>query len=942
MDELRQRILNANRKPEIIIVTEVKLKNRRAQHSDAEFSIDGYDLYSNNLQSEDGRGIIIYASLDMKVNEVHISNEFRECIAIQIKLRNNESVQVYAVYRSPNSDEDNNTSLNELIECASDRSRSDLVIVGDMNYPDINWETGTPRSSSGSAQAFLETVRDNFLVQKVSQPTRQRGSDRPTLLDLLLVNDEYLVENIQYESPLGLSDHCMLVFEIMGTKEVKNQKIRRYFLHKANYDQVRNSLERDWQDVLYQNGNDVNQLWEAFEQEVTRVQNQIIPNKEVNPSKKKWSFPLDQKTVELVKKKHRTWQRFIETREQAKLQEYRKIRNQVRKATRRGRKEFELNIAKDVKNNPKRFWSYVNSKTKTRSDIPDLIVNGNNNVRTITTEKEKANEFGKYFSEVLTLETDEPSADLVQQRVDSNLSDISITREMVLKKLKNLKTEKSPGPDQIYPKLLKEAAEEVASPLHTIFTKSLQDGKLPDAWKIAQVCPIHKKGSRSSCNNYRPVSLTSIVCKILESLIRDSIMEYMNNHKYFSDKQFGFLPGRSTVLQLINLMDKWSEALDNGNTIEVMYLDIQKAFDTVPHKRLLLKLNALGIKGNIWNWIKDFLSVRRQFVKIGATSSAEFPVTSGVPQGSVLGPVLFVIYINDLPTHIKSQILMFADDTKIYQLHDGETNNIIQEDIQELDKWAEKWKLNFHPDKCKQMIVSTRRRNQEVEERTMTRRAGTELDQVGISRVSSEKDLGVIFDQELSFKDHISTIIKKASQIMGIIRRTFVYLDPEIFKPLYISLVRSRLEYCQSVWSPYRKGEIIRLEAVQRNATRKINGFKQLSYSERLRRLDLPTLYFRRIRGDMIECYKIIRNIYDSDVSPDLPKAEGNLRGHEHKLFKKRTRNLDLRKYCFSNRIVDQWNDLPGDVVSAPSLNAFKNRLDRHWKNHPLKFNPVE
>ena len=132
------------------------------------------------------------------------------------------------------------------------RARDQLIIVGDMNYPDINWETGTTRSSSGSAQAFLETVRDNFLVQKVSQPTRQRGSDRPTLLDLLLVNDEYLVENIQYESPLGLSDHCMLVFEIMGTKEVKNQKIRRYFLHKANYDQVRNSLERDWQDVLYQ------------------------------------------------------------------------------------------------------------------------------------------------------------------------------------------------------------------------------------------------------------------------------------------------------------------------------------------------------------------------------------------------------------------------------------------------------------------------------------------------------------------------------------------------------------------------------------------------------------------------------------------------------------------------------------------------------------------
>ena len=224
----------------------------------------------------------------------------------------------------------------------------------------------------------------------------------------------------------------------------------------------------------------------------------------------------------------------------------------------------------------------------------------------------------------------------------------------------------------------------------------------------------------------------------------------------------------------------------------------------------------------------------------------------------------------------------------------------------------------------------------------MQQNAGDEVSTVGISRVLSEKDLGVTFDCELNFKEHITNITKKASQIMGIIRRSFMNLDPEIFKPLYISLVRSILEYGQPLWSPFRKGEIKRLEAVQKNATRKINGFKELSYEERLRKLDLPTLYFRRLRGDMIECFKILHNIYDNEVSLKLPRADGNLRGHEYKLFKRRTLSLDLRKHFFSNRIVEPWNNLPSDVVTAPSLNAFKGRLDKYWKDHPYKFKALE
>ena len=286
MDELKQRIQGATKKPEIIVITEVKLKNRRVQHNEAEFNIEGYEIFSTKLQSDSGRGIIMYTESSMCVNEVNINSDFNECLAIQIKLQRNKYVYIYAVYRSPNSDENNNTKLNEMIESIAETNRSDFVIIGDLNYPDINWETGMARLSSTS-QAFADTTRDNFLYQKVTQPTRQRSQDRPSLLDLILVSEEELVEDIQYESPLGLSDHSMLTFNISGIREAKDQKIRKFFLQKADYNQIREALDCDWYEVLNHKGNGVDQMWKSFEELVTKVQLDNIPNKEVNPAKKK-------------------------------------------------------------------------------------------------------------------------------------------------------------------------------------------------------------------------------------------------------------------------------------------------------------------------------------------------------------------------------------------------------------------------------------------------------------------------------------------------------------------------------------------------------------------------------------------------------------------------------------------------------------------------------
>ena len=274
--------------------------------------------------------------------------------------------------------------------------------------------------------------------------------------------------------------------------------------------------------------------------------------------------------------------------------------------------------------------------------------------------------------------------------------------------IKNMKKNKSPGPDGLHPRFIKEGADQLAEPFRILFENSFDNGQLPMDWKLANITAIFKKGKRCDPGNYRPVSLTSVVCKLMESLIRERIMEHMKSKQLFSKKQFGFLPGRSTVLQLIRVMDQWTKILEEGDAVDVTYCDFMKAFDKVPHRRLLEKVKSYNIGEKYLKWIDAFLRPRKQRVIVNGQKSEWKDVKSGVPQGSVLGPLLFVLYINDLPGVMKngSEVYMYADDTKVYrQIKNQNDVNQLQEDIECMKKWSEKWLLLFHPKKCKYMRI---------------------------------------------------------------------------------------------------------------------------------------------------------------------------------------------------------------------------------------------
>jgi len=422
------------------------------------------------------------------------------------------------------------------------------------------------------------------------------------------------------------------------------------------------------------------------------------------------------------------------------------------------------------------------------------------------------------------------------------------------------------------------------------------------------------------------------LCKVLESLVREAIIKHFKDNDLFSNNQFGFITGRSITLQLLHVMETWSRILDRGGNIDYIYMDFMKAFDTVPHKRMLAKISSYGISGQLLGWISSFLSDRQQRVCINGCCSNLINVTSGIPQGSVLGPILFVIYINDLPDMVNNSITyLFADDTKLFnEIACPADIDKLQQDLTALQELSDKWLLRFHPDKC--VVLSLGKATEDNHQYFLIK----DNKKFQLKNVDQETDLGITVDSKLSFDQHVQAKVNKANSITGLIRRTFSHLDEENFLMLYKALVRPHLEYGNAIWHPHKIEHITAIENVQRRATKLILTAKDLPYSERLKHLCLPTLAYRRLRGDMIETYKIF-NSYDQAVTLDLQRNVSATRGHQYKLSLGRSQR-DIGKFCFSSRIVSPWNSLPDDVVNAPNIKVFESRLDKCWRREEILY----
>jgi len=449
-----------------------------------------------------------------------------------------------------------------------------------------------------------------------------------------------------------------------------------------------------------------------------------------------------------------------------------------------------------------------------------------------------------------------------------------------------------------------------------MYNKCLSDGFVPDEWKVAHVVPIFKKGDPQSPANYRPISLTSVLCKVLERVVRNQMLSYLSDHNILPDNQHGFVSNKSTVSNLIHCLDDWTRNVDNAVQTDVIYLDYSKCFDSVVHSKLLYKLQRYGFTEDAFLWIQNFLLGRKQHVKVGNSLSAPKQVISGVPQGTVLGPLLFLLFSADINNVIQhSSLSMYADDTKVYRANvDWNDCTLLQADLNCISEWASDWQLRLNPVKTKHLRIGYCKCDYRFLMSGMT-----------IDTVEYVRDIGIIIQSSLKFSLHCSSVVQKAHYCIRNIFHTFKGHGAEFYTSLYKTYVRPLLESSSPVWSPYLLCNVERVESVQRYFTRRIPGCANLSYSVRLETLGLETLENRRIKFDLILYYKVLHGCIVINVSKSI-RAHESHRGHKSHLYHFYSRT-NARKFFWSNRLVKHWNALDSNIINCQSVYTFRKSL---------------
>lgn len=891
-------------RPDIVGVTE---SWGDADISDSEFSIPGFVMFRSDRDSgHHGGGVLLFVRNELNPVETKLDSRFADQVWCKLKLTNGVDLLVGVCYRSPNLSlygRDNDRLLNDMI---FELHRRPLLLMGDFNFPDIDWSV--PAGASSASQQFVDIIEDSFLTQHVKSATR--GS---SVLDLVFTSEPDMADNVSVLGPLGSSDHSMLHWTVrLNTVESKSNTVSLDY-NRADFPSMRQELSLvDWSNVLKGN---VNEQWTSFASVLNNVISRFVPvRKNCSSNADKKAPWMTYKAVKLVNKKHKLYKKYKCPRHPA----YAKVAREAQIEMRRAKRSFEKKLAMNIDSDRKSFYAYVRNRSRVKPSVGPL---SNDSDDTLVQGQDMAELFNEYFVSVFTVEDTAhvPTAEPLFHGDESDrLRDIHIDEDVVMKKLQQLRTDKAPGADSIAPRVLVELKDEIVLPVTEIMKCSLASGIVPDSWKTANVTPVHKAGNKQQASNYRPISLTGQICKVFESIVRDAIVDHLELYGLINGTQHGFRKGGSCLSNLLQFLDHVTQCLDDGECADALYLDFAKAFDKVPHMRLMEKLEKHGISGKVWKWVHEWLRDRTQRVCVNGHYSSWRLVTSGVPQGSVLGPILFLIFINDLEFGLVNSVFKFADDTKLLgKVNNAEDRDLLQHDLQRLVDWSDKWQMPFNSSKCKVMHFG--RNNQ----RFQYYMSGQLL-----TATEEERDLGVRLTANLKPSRQCQQAYSTASKVLSMIGRTVSLKSSDVLCRLYKSLVRPHLEFCSPAWSPYYCKDKQLLERVQHRFTRMIPGFKQLSYGNRLQRLGLWSLEERRNRADLLEVFRIFRGwsvvSFDSLFSLNISVT----RGHSAKIVRKRCR-LDVRRHFFSERVVERWNNLDQHVIDSDTLNSFKSGLEK-------------
>ena len=897
-----------------------------------------YTFHRKDREEQKGGGVLCLVKNSIKSDhrkELQSQElEHNEIIVVEVEPSPGNKIMVIVAYRSQQ--DPYHLFLNNLetalINCVR-ANLTNIVLIEDFNYSSIKWDINEDTNLPPHCLEFMSTLERFGLIQLNHYPSRRENNN---ILDLILTNNVTQISPIYSDLFSYSSDHFLLHFDLTTTLDkVINIPRKVLNFNRANYNQLHIDIAQADLLTSVVNKPNINSKLTVWCDKLLTIIHNNIPQIIIG---KGHSQPwVDHEALTQIKKKDRALKQAKIHKNNFHWTKFKQLRNSLKNLMSVKHASYILTMCNSITTNPKKFWTYLKTQTKSRG-IPTFLRSTNDDK--ITTSIGMSTAFNKFFQSTFTPITNKTPPHIVEH-LDPNLHDIIFETNEIEKQLQGLNPSKAPGPDNLPTKILKDFAHDLAPSITTLFNSSISEGTVPSAWKHANVIPLHKKGDKHTTSNYRPISLLPVISKVLERCIYNRIIDFILPK--LTNLQHGFLRNRSTATQLLTVFSKINNILDTGNQADVVYFDLSKAFDSVPHKFLIHKLKSFGFHGNLLAWLSNYLSNRFQRVSFNGSASEWLPVTSGVPQGSILGPLLFLIYINDLPTVLSPNTLcaIFADDTKIYRnIESHQDHLILQLDINKVHNWSQLWGLTFNKNKCN--IITLKRSSNSTE-------FIYSMDNTALKRTNTVMDLGVKIHTLLRWNDHINSIISKANQRLWITIRTIGFNAPLKTKILtYVALCRSILEYNTVMWSPSTKDNILKIESLQRQATNFFtNNPKRPSplhveYRERLLHCNLLPLTYRREFYDIIFFIKSLRGLIAFNILEFVSFQVDN----QHRVTRNRAHGLNLTytnsrlessAHFYPIRIARLWNALTLELrltlTSPIPLSQIKSTLTRFYKD---------
>lgn len=903
--------------------------------TDGEIRINGYNVVRKDRGCKGG-GVCLYIKDNLPFNcRTDLDQEGLEGVWVDIFLPKTKPITVGVVYRPPT--QSNFLDLLQMTLSNIDPSR-EFYLLGDMN---INMVKNN-HNSVGLLKNYKQILNVFGLNQLIKEPTRVTNSSESVIDHIVTNQPDKICQNGTVH--VGISDHALIYCTrkivrgtFRGHNAVKIRSLKHY--SRENLNSLLSS--QNWAEVY--ESHTATKALEVFNCIMLSVIDSVAPVKEVRVKSNTEPW-IDSSILEAIATRDSLLHKYLSNKSNlSMLSEYRKARNKVQELVKKAKSNYVSDKIEEDRNNPKNLWTHLknlghSNKNKGNSQI---ILEVDNEIcyDSLTVGNHINNFFTGIASKLVdSLPTPSNIFRVGKEQFMRYYSDKGITpgafrlkevdSSVVHKHLESLKESKSTGFDNISGKFLKEGADHIYRPLSHIINLSIRTSEVPPIMKLAKVTPLHKKNSRLQVGNYRPVSILTITSKLLERCVYDQIESYLQNNHLVYEFQSGFRKGYSTDTCLIYLQDHIRQQMDQGLYTGVALLDVQKAFDCVDHEILCRKLEHLGIEAS---WFKSYLSDRKQTVSLGGVLSKTCDVSCGVPQGSLLGPLLFLIYSNDMKAAVNCKLLLYADDS-VLMVSDKDpevVSKLLGDEMLNCYNWMIDNRLAMHAGKTELILFASKRKLKKVQNFHVN------FQNFKIYGQNSVKYLGVLLDNDLSGKSMVESTIKKAASRLKFLFRQGKYLNLKCRKLLGSALVQSHLDYCCSSWyyglTKKLQGN---LQIMQNKLVRFVLG---LHPREHLSQTHLNSIGFVKISDRTMQL--MLNHVFN--IRKGLaPRYLSNFFTNTTEIHRHFTRHSQLSynipqiqsftKGSFFYNAITGWNALPLQVKTIDSKQAFKTRVKRH------------